>query len=106
MKVISVNVGLPREVASNGGRVTTGIFKSPVSGSVPVRRLNLDGDRQADARRQPAKMLAFTGVKTGMKVLDMEASAGYSTELLARVIGPRGAVYAQESAQVMERVPD
>jgi MOSC domain-containing protein YiiM len=48
MKVISVNVGLPREVASNGGRVTTGIFKSPVSGSVPVRRLNLDGDRQAD----------------------------------------------------------
>ena len=65
-----------------------------------------DGDRQADARRQPAKMLAFTGVKTGMKVLDMEASAGYSTELLARVIGPRGAVYAQESAQVMERVKD
>jgi len=48
MKVISVNVGLPREVASNGGRVTTGIFKSPVSGSVPVRRLNLDRDRQAD----------------------------------------------------------
>lgn len=48
MKVISVNVGLPREVASNGGRVTTGIFKFPVSGSVPVRRLNLDGDRQAD----------------------------------------------------------
>ena len=48
MKVISVNVGLPREVAWNGGRVTTGIFKSPVSGSVPVRRLNLDGDRQAD----------------------------------------------------------
>ena len=48
MKVISVNVGLPREVASNGGPVTTGIFKSPVSGSVPVRRLNLHGDRQAD----------------------------------------------------------
>ena len=65
-----------------------------------------DGDRQADARRQPAKMLAFTGVKTGMKVLDMEASAGYSTELLARVTGPRGAVYAQESAQVMERIKD
>ena len=39
-----------------------------------------DADRQADQRRQPAKMLAFTGVQTGMKVLDMEASAGYSTE--------------------------
>ncbi len=62
-----------------------------------------DGDRQADARRQPAKLLAFTGVKTGMKVLDMEASAGYSTELLARAVGPTGAVYAQDSAAVIER---
>jgi predicted methyltransferase len=62
-----------------------------------------DGDRQADARRQPAKMLAFTGVRTGMKVLDMEASAGYSTELLARAVGPTGIVYAQDSAAVIER---
>ena len=52
---------------------------------------------------QPAKMLAFTGVKAGMKVLDMEASAGYSTELLARAVGPTGAVYAQDSAAVIER---
>lgn len=63
-----------------------------------------DGDRQADVRRQPAKMLAFTGVKTGMKVLDMEASAGYSTELLARAVGPTGVVYAQDSAAVIERL--
>jgi predicted methyltransferase len=62
-----------------------------------------DGDRQADQRRQPAKMLAFAGVKTGMKVLDMEASAGYSTELLARAVGPSGIVYAQDSAAVIER---
>jgi predicted methyltransferase len=62
-----------------------------------------DGDRQADAKRQPAKLLAFTGVKTGMKVLDMEANAGYSTELLARAVGPSGVVYAQDSAAVIER---
>ena len=62
-----------------------------------------DGDRQADPRRQPAKMLAFTGVRPGMKVLDMEASAGYSTELLARAVGPSGVVYAQDSAAVIER---
>src|SRR6202023_1227493 len=62
-----------------------------------------DADRQADQRRQPAKMLAFTGVRTGMKVLDMEASAGYSTELLARAVGPSGVVYAQDSAAVIER---
>ena len=65
-----------------------------------------DADRQTDARRQPAKMLAFTGVSTGMKVLDMGAGAGYSTELMARAVGPNGAVYAQESAAVMERVKD
>src|SRR5437588_6990917 len=62
-----------------------------------------DADRQADQRRQPAKMLAFTGVRTGMKVLDMEASAGYSTELVARAVGPTGTVYAQDSAAVIER---
>jgi MOSC domain-containing protein YiiM len=48
MKVISVNVGLPREVSANGQPVLTGIFKQPVEGRVAVRRLNLDGDRQAD----------------------------------------------------------
>lgn len=62
-----------------------------------------DADRQADQRRQPAKMLAFTGVQAGMKALDMEASAGYSTELLARAVGPTGVVYAQDSAGVIER---
>jgi predicted methyltransferase len=36
-----------------------------------------DGDRQTDQRRQPAKMLTFIGVRSGMKVLDMEANAGY-----------------------------
>ncbi len=65
-----------------------------------------DADRRTDVRRQPARLLAFTGVKTGMKVLDMGAGAGYSTELLARAVGPRGAVYAQESAAVMERLKD
>ena len=48
MRVISVNVGMPRPVEWNGRRVMTGIFKEPVSGPVRMRRLNLDGDRQAD----------------------------------------------------------
>jgi predicted methyltransferase len=62
-----------------------------------------DADRQTDQRRQPAKMLAFAGVQPGMKILDMEAGAGYSTELLARTTGPTGTVYAQDSAAVIER---
>lgn len=48
MKIISVNVGLPREVAWNGGSVATGIFKQTVAGPVRVERMNLAGDRQAD----------------------------------------------------------
>jgi MOSC domain-containing protein YiiM len=48
MQVVSVNVGLPREVEWKHRRVNTAIFKEPVDGLIPVRRLNLDGDRQAD----------------------------------------------------------
>jgi predicted methyltransferase len=65
-----------------------------------------DADRLTDQRRQPVKMLLFTGVKSGMKVLDMGAGSGYSTELMARAVGPDGVVYAQESAAVMERLKD
>ena len=48
MKLISVNVGLPREVEWKDRLVTTGIFKEPIAQRVMARRLNLDGDRQAD----------------------------------------------------------
>jgi MOSC domain-containing protein YiiM len=48
MKVVSVNVGLPREVMWHGRAVTTGIYKEPVEGRVALRKLNLEGDRQAD----------------------------------------------------------
>jgi MOSC domain-containing protein YiiM len=48
MKLVSVNTGLPREVTWHDMRVTTGIFKEPVAGRVALRKLNLDGDRQAD----------------------------------------------------------
>jgi MOSC domain-containing protein YiiM len=48
MKLVSVDIGLPREVSWHGRMVTTGIFKEPVGGRVALRKLNLDGDRQAD----------------------------------------------------------
>ncbi|MCB0208213.1 MAG: MOSC domain-containing protein [Anaerolineae bacterium] len=48
MKLISINVGLPREVEWHGQKVTTGIFKEPVAGPVMVRTLSLEGDKQAD----------------------------------------------------------
>jgi MOSC domain-containing protein YiiM len=50
MTLISINVGLPREIIHGGRAVTTGIFKAPVAGPVWLGRLNLVGDRQADLR--------------------------------------------------------
>jgi len=47
-QLISVNVGLPRDVTWKNLEVSTGIFKEPVAGRIAVRKLNLDGDRQAD----------------------------------------------------------
>lgn len=48
MKVVSVNVGLPREVEWNGKTISTGIYKEPVDGSIALKNLNLEGDGQAD----------------------------------------------------------
>jgi MOSC domain-containing protein YiiM len=48
VRVVSINVGLPREVRWHGKTVLTSIFKSPVPGPVQVRRLNVAGDRQSD----------------------------------------------------------
>jgi predicted methyltransferase len=56
-------------------------------------------DRQTDQRRDPVKLLAFTGITPGMTVLDMGAGAGYSTELVARAAGSAGKVYAQDNAR-------
>ena len=48
LQVLSVNVGLPKEVVWKGRTVVTGIFKEPVAGRVAIGRLNFEGDRQAD----------------------------------------------------------
>ena len=62
-----------------------------------------DADRQTDRRRKPAELLAFAQIKTGMTVLDMGAGGGYSTELIARAVGPTGKVYAQDGLEPNER---
>jgi predicted methyltransferase len=80
-----------------------GDAKAPDYDAIVAAPDRSDADRQTDQRRQPAKMLAFAGVRPGMKVLDMDANAGYSTELLARAVAPDGVVYAQDSAAVIER---
>ncbi len=58
----------------------------------PDRR---EADRTNDLRRKPAQMLAFIGVRRGMTALDLSAGGGYTTELIARAVGPTGRVYGQ-----------
>jgi predicted methyltransferase len=54
-------------------------------------------DRVNDIRRKPAEMLAFIGVRPGITALDVSAARGYTTELIARAVGPGGKVYGQNA---------
>jgi predicted methyltransferase len=58
-------------------------------------------DRELDAGRKPAELLAFSGVMPGMRVADLAAGGGYTAELLARAVGEGGTVYGQNSKFVL-----
>ena len=62
-----------------------------------------DADRALDAGRRPAEVLAFLGIRSGDRVAELGAGGGYTTELLARAVGPTGRVWGQNSAFVLER---
>jgi predicted methyltransferase len=58
-----------------------------------------DADKAKDAARKPAEVLAFAGVKPGMKVADFIMGGGYFTRILAKAVGPTGKVYAYQPAE-------
>ena len=62
-----------------------------------------EADRGADKRRDPAPFLTLAGPRAGMKVLDMGAGGGYSSELMARAVAPNGTVFAQNPPDLGER---
>jgi predicted methyltransferase len=62
-----------------------------------------EADRKLDAGRKPAELLAFLKVRPGMKVAELFAGGGYTTELLARAVGPTGVVYGQNTRFVLAR---
>ncbi|NKB33154.1 MAG: methyltransferase domain-containing protein [Pseudomonadales bacterium] len=53
------------------------------------------GDAADDARRMPLEVLAFAGIEEGMTILELEAGAGYYTEILSRAVGSNGSVIMQ-----------
>jgi predicted methyltransferase len=100
-----------RERGSQAARLAALIAVLLVAGCAGMTRPGVDyehvvaapdrseADRKTDQRRDPVELLAFTGARPGMKVLDMGAGGGYSTELLARAVAPGGVVYGQNSPE-------
>jgi hypothetical protein len=60
-RLLSVNVGLPKDVSWQGRTVFTGVFKDPVTGPCQVGRLNVDGDGQGDLAGHGGEQRAVTG---------------------------------------------
>lgn len=65
-----------------------------------------EADRKRDAARKPKEMLAFFGVRPGMKLLDLFTGGGWYAELEARVAGPDGEVYAQNPPEYLQKFSD
>jgi predicted methyltransferase len=87
-------------VGLSGAKAQTGTPDYAALIAAPDRT---DQDRQTDQRRDPLKLLIFTDARPGMKVLDMGAGGGYSTELMARAVAPNGVVYGQNPVDLGER---
>jgi ferredoxin-NADP reductase/MOSC domain-containing protein YiiM/ferredoxin len=73
-RLVSINVGLPRDVAWRGQTIHTGIWKQPVQGTIAVRRLNLEGDGQGD-------LAGHGGERRAAMVYQMEAYRYWETHL-------------------------
>ena len=92
---------------------TTTTSASSTAGLTPDAIKNLiaasdrtDDDKKLDANRHPDQFLAFIGVGPGMKVADLGAGGGYTTELLARAVGPNGKVYSQNDPGLVKKFLD
>jgi predicted methyltransferase len=82
----------------------------PVLGPEQIKQIVASPDRSAadrtnDLRRKPEEMLVFIGIRPGINALDLSAGGGYTTELLARTIGPSGNVYGQSRPRDPSRAP-
>ncbi|MES2414962.1 MAG: hypothetical protein V4614_14245 [Pseudomonadota bacterium] len=81
--------------ANTQGAITPGAIGSEQIANILASPDRSTADRTNDIRRKPAEMLAFIGIRPGMVAMDLSAGGGYTSELLARAIGPGGRVYGQ-----------
>ncbi|HXU04051.1 MAG TPA: SAM-dependent methyltransferase [Polyangia bacterium] len=76
---------------------------TPFVREVVMDPTRLDADRELDAGRHPEELLAFLEVAPGLRFGEIGAGGGYTTELVARAVGERGRVYAENNRFVLER---
>src|SRR6185436_12217431 len=95
-----------------GGGTTTTPTTPQAPVTIPVSAANRAADdspdrdaedKALDAGRRPDQILSFFGVAPKMNVAELGAGSGYTTELLARVVGPSGKVYAENPADLLEK---
>jgi predicted methyltransferase len=75
---------------------------APIKGAIAATDRS-DADRRLDAGRKPGEVLAFFGVAPGQKVGELFSGGGATTELIVRVVGDGGTVYAQNTKEAMEK---
>jgi predicted methyltransferase len=99
-----------------GEGTATPVVKGPAPMRPPVARIPVsatlqalldapgrsENDRKLDAGRHPGELLAFLALKPGDRVAELGAGGGYTTELLARAVGPRGKVWAVNNAFLLK----
>jgi predicted methyltransferase len=108
-KGLLVAVGFSAGLFLNAQAATAQQSWPPLS-SEQIARIVRSSDRTAadranDERRKPEQMLGFIGIRPGIVAVDLSASGGYTTELLARAIGPLGKVYGQSRPRDPNRAP-
>lgn len=93
------------EAAQNGAAVSDEAVVSIYAAAVaePARP---DADKERDAQRKPAEVLAFLGIKPGMIVLDMFTGGGYYAEIIASIVGDEGKVVAHSNRAYLNFVGD
>src|SRR5580704_14404720 len=93
----------------SGGSTMAQRNSAPVSAEQIARILaspdRSAADRTNDLRRHPQPMLEFIGIRPGIVAVDLSAAGGYTTELLARTVGPSGTVYGQSRPRDPDKPP-
>ena len=100
----SAPAGAGSATGSGAAAPATPVITAAVSPADAVAAADRTTDDKAlDAGRKPVEMLTFLHVGSGMKVAELFAGGGYTVELLARVVGPTGVVYGQNTKEVLEK---